>query len=210
MLQVSNSVLPVTCPHKATERGTQSFSWKILTCGWTTTVLVPTALEVQDVQKSLLIMHSFRFHGLVLIEQVVVLTKMGIFLCLEVAGFSVKVGLLWVILQTNALMRNLRFLQQYWWRVKSSRDVTPCRLVNSYPRVGLWCWCRLQGLLRVRVGQRHVGLSLRINAVLHPRRYESAKRSPMYAYRNNVALSRNQCCSGNATVDFVSPAHILS
>ena len=31
----------------------------------------------------------------------------------------------------------------------------------------------------------------------------------MDAYRNNVALSRNQCCSGNAAVDFVPPAHIV-
>jgi hypothetical protein len=75
---------------------------------------VPIAVEVEDVQGYLLIMHSVHFYGLLLIEQVVVLTEIGNFLvfggswiqCKSSPGVS-------VMLQTRARTQDLRFLKQY-------------------------------------------------------------------------------------------------
>jgi hypothetical protein len=54
---------------------------------------VPAAVEVEDVQGSLRIMHSVRFHGLVL-EQAVVLMEIGNFLVFGGSWIqSVKLGL---------------------------------------------------------------------------------------------------------------------
>ena len=116
--------------------------------------------------------YALRFHGLVLIEHVVVLTEIGNFLVFGGSWIQCKSRpVVSVMLQTRARTQDLRFLQQYWWWVKSSWDVTPCRLVNSYRRLGGWCWFHLQGPSRVRVGQQHVALSIRINAVLYPKRF---------------------------------------
>jgi len=86
----------------------------VLACGTTTTALVPAAVEVEDVQGSLLIMHSFRFHGLVLKDRLVVLTEIGNFLVFGGSWFQCKSRpIMNVMLQTRARTQDLRFLQQY-------------------------------------------------------------------------------------------------
>ena len=108
-----------------------------------------------------------------------------------------------VTLQTSTQSR-FEVLTAILMKSRVLRDVTPCRLVEG------WCWFRLQGMFRVRVVQRHVSLSLRINAALHPRRYESSAKSAVYMLRNSVGLSPNDCRSGNAAVDVFFPPPTLS
>ena len=110
-----------------------------------------------------------------------------------------------VTLQTSTQSR-FEVLTAILMKSRVLRDVTPCRLVDG------WCWFRLQGMFRVRVVQRHVSLSLRINAALHPRRYESSAKSAVYMLRNSVGLSPNDCRSGNAAVDvfFPRPRYLIN